>query len=59
MENLEEGYYTINGKRVLYWDGFVWMESVKDARGNHGGWIRPLEKQPKIIKTVEPYNTRY
>lgn len=55
----EEGYYLINGKRVLYWSGSEWMESVKDKRGSHGGWVRPLEKQPKIIKSIETYNTRY
>jgi len=54
---LQEGYYLINGKRVLYYNGTEFQESVKDVRGNHGGWIRPLEKQPKIIKTIETYNT--
>lgn len=61
MENKlepEEGrHYLINGRRVLYWNGTEWMESVKDSRGNHGGWVRPLGKQPKIIKTIEIYKT--
>ena len=55
--NLESGYYLINNRKVLYWTGELWQESVKDSRGNHGGWIRPLEKQPKIIKTIHEYNT--
>lgn len=59
IEKKEGKYYLINGKRVLYWNGNEFMESVKDNRGNHGGWIRPLDKQPKIIKTIEEYNTGY
>jgi len=55
--NLEEGYWLINEKRVLYWNGKEWQDSVKNTRGNHGGWIRPLEKQPKIIKSISKYNT--
>lgn len=56
MIELKDGeYYLINGKRVLYWNGTEWVESVKDSRGKHGGWIRPLKKQPKIIRTIEIY----
>jgi len=59
--NLEIGeYYFINNtKRVLYWDGEKWMKPKKDVRGRYGGWIEPLEKQPKIKSVINVKETDY
>ncbi len=60
MTELEEGYYQINNtKKILYWDGEKWMKPKKDVRGNYGGWIEPLEKQPKIKSTTPVEDTEY
>lgn len=55
MKELEEGeYYRINNtKKILYWNGTLWMKPVKDNRGNIGTWLANLDKQPKNIKNVE------
>lgn len=47
-----EGYYLVNGKKILYWDGEKWMKPAKDNMGKYGVWLNPLEKQPRI-KTAE------
>lgn len=52
-------YYLINGRRVLYRQNGEWWEAVKDRQGRYGSYISPLEKQPKIIKKIESYNTGY
>lgn len=53
MENLETGYYKINGtKKVLYWDEEKWMKPMKDQQGRLESWLGKLDKQPKI-KSVE------
>ena len=51
---LEQGeYYVINNtKKVMYWDGEKWMKPQKDTRGSYSGWITPIEKQPKNIKSA-------
>lgn len=47
---LESGeYYRINGtKKIFYWDGEKFLKPQKDTRGSYGGWIAPLDKQPKF-----------
>lgn len=51
----ENGYYLINGKRVLYWQDGEWWEAVK-YMNRYTGNIRKMDKQPKIIKSEEPYS---
>jgi hypothetical protein len=53
MEQLEEGYYIVNGKRLLYWSGEEWMKPVKNTQGYYG-YLAPLRAQPKRIKSIEP-----
>ena len=42
-------YYRINNtKRVLYWDGEIWMKPVKDQQKRYGAWNTYLDKQPNV-----------
>lgn len=62
MENLESGYYVINGtKRVLYWDddSKVWKLPVKDQQKRLGSLVYPLDKQPKIKSIIPVEQTEY
>lgn len=54
----EDGYYLINGKRVLYWQDNQWWFAVK-FMNRYSGNIMKLDRQPKVIKSCEPYNTGY
>jgi hypothetical protein len=50
LELLKKGeYYRLNGtKKILYWNGEVFMQPVKDNQKKYSGWIRHIEKQPKF-----------
>jgi len=53
LANLEEGYYWINGtKRILYWNGSIWMKPTKDNMKRYSGLLCYLENQPNI-KSVQ------
>lgn len=54
----EDGYYLINGKRVLYWQDGVWWYAAK-YMNRYSGNIIKLDRQPKVIKSCEPYNAGY
>jgi hypothetical protein len=57
---METGYYQINNtKKVLYWNGEEWCKPQKDTRGKYGGWITPLEKQPKVKVATPIEETEY
>lgn len=53
----EDGHYLINGKRILYWQDGKWWTPLKTKSGLYSGHIQPLDKQPKIIKSMEKYKT--
>lgn len=56
-QELESGeYYLINGNKVLYWNGYVWLKPVKNSMGQYCGVLQALAKQPAIIKTIEKTN---
>lgn len=57
MEERTDGHYLINGKRILYWQDGKWHKPLKSLNGLYNGNIIPLDKQPKIIKSIEPYKT--
>jgi hypothetical protein len=52
LEELSHDYYQINGtKKILYWDGELWKEPIKDHYKRYT-FLGYLEKQPKNIKTL-------
>ena len=57
-QELEAGLYLINGKRQLYWQNGEWFKPTL-INGRYTGNISPMEKQPKIIKSIEKINTRW
>jgi hypothetical protein len=59
MENTEreDGFYLINDKRILYWQQGEWWTPLKYV-GRYTGNISRLDKQPKIIKSIEKLNIR-
>jgi len=48
---LEDGLYVINDKRKLYFQNNEWFKPVY-MTGRYTGNILPLEKQPKVIKSI-------
>jgi len=48
---MENGLYLINNKRKLYYQEEKWWIPVYYL-GRYTGNISPLEKQPKIIKSL-------
>jgi hypothetical protein len=47
-------YYRINNtKKILYWNGYIWMQPVKDQQKRFATWVRHLDKQPTNIKRVD------
>jgi hypothetical protein len=58
FNTLESDYYRINGtKKILIWDVSEkqFFKPKKDCRGQYGGWMSRLEKQPKL-KFIERVN---
>ena len=54
----EDGFYLLNDKRILYWQDGKWFNPLKYA-GRYTGNISRLDKQPKIIKSIEKLNIGY
>lgn len=56
--NNEGNYYVNNSeRRVLCWQDSQWYLAVKDRNGRYSGYIKRLEKQPKIkcFKSIEKW----
>lgn len=58
LEDLQDGLYLINNRRQLYYQRGEWFKPTFIG-GRYAGNISPLEKQPKIIKSIEIINTRW
>ncbi len=54
----DNGHYLINNSKVLYWQDGEWFKPVK-SNGRYSGYISKIEKQPKLIKSIEKYNVGY
>lgn len=55
---IDDGMYCINGKRFLYYQDGEWFKPVY-LQGRYTGNIMPLDKQPKIIKSLEKINSSF
>lgn len=55
---LEDGLYLINGKRQLYHQKGEWFKPTF-VSGRYTGNISPLDKQPKIFKSIDKINTKW
>lgn len=49
--SLKDGLYVVNGKKTLYYQNQEWFKPIYQM-GRYTGNIFPLEKQPKIIKSI-------
>lgn len=50
----EDGLYTLNGNRVLYFQDGEWFKPIRHMK-RYSGYIEKLTSQPKNIKSIEKF----